>query len=446
MLAVYACGMIFQGAPASAGRANEAVFLAVSRMEFIADLHIHSRYSMATSRRLCPSVLHAWAQRKGITVVGTGDFTHPAWRRELQSELEPAEEGLFRLMPILAGKADLEVPDACRGQVRFMLSAEVSSIYRKGGKVRRVHTLIYARDFSTAERISRRLAKIGNLASDGRPILKLDCEELLKIVVDCGENAFVVPAHIWTPHFSVLGAFSDFNSIEECYGRHADEIFALETGLSSDPPMNWRLSALDRFTLVSNSDAHSGEKLGREANLFDTDLSFAAIVEALRAGDGESFRGTLEFFPQEGKYHYDGHRRCGIRLSPKETKKLGGLCPACGGKVTPGVCYRVDSLADRPEGYRPKNAPGFESLVPLQEVLAECIGKGSGTKAVARARDRLLAEFGPEFRVLREVPVEELQCAGVPRFAEAVRRLRAGEVRIAPGYDGQFGTVALFEV
>jgi len=414
-------------------------------MEFIADLHIHSRYSMATSRRLCPAALHVWAQRKGITVIATGDFTHPAWRGELQSQLEPAEEGLFRLTPMLAAKADLEVPGACRGDVRFMLSVEISSIYKKRGKTRRIHTLIYARDFKTAEGISNALGKIGKLASDGRPILKLDCEELLKIVVNFGESAFVVPAHIWTPHFSVLGAFSDFNSIEECYGPLADEIFALETGLSSDPPMNWRLSALDRFTLVSNSDAHSGEKLGREANLFNTDLSFAAMVKALRAKDGKSFRGTLEFFPQEGKYHYDGHRRCGRRLAPAETKKLRGCCPVCGGKVTLGVCHRVDALADRPEGFRPKNAPGFESLVPLQEILAECIGKGTGTKAVARARDKMLAEFGPEFRVLREVPVADLQSAGVQRFAEAIGRLRAGEVRIAPGYDGQFGTVTLFE-
>ena len=413
-------------------------------MRFIADLHIHSRYSMATSRQLCPALLHSWAQRKGITVVATGDFTHPAWRGELRAQFEPAENGLFCLAPLLRTEAEAEVPASCRGPVRFMLSVEINNIYRRGGKTRKVHNLVYARDFGTADAIAATLARIGNVNSDGRPIMKLDSEELLKLVADHGEDAFLIPAHIWTPHFSVLGAFSEFSSVEECYGPLADRIFALETGLSSDPPMNWRLSALDRFTLVSNSDAHSGEKLGREANLFDAELSFDGMVNALKARDGRSFLGTLEFFPQEGKYHYDGHRGCSMRLSPQETRHHGGMCPVCGKRVTLGVCSRVEALADRPKGFRPERAPGFESLVPLKEVLAAVLGKGQGTKAVARAYDGLLAEFGPELRILREVPVSELAAGGIPRLAEAIGRLRVGEVRIAPGYDGEFGTVDVF--
>lgn len=414
-------------------------------MKFIADLHIHSRYSMATSRKLCPASLHSWAQRKGIMVVATGDFTHPAWRDELRAQLEPAESGLFRLLPRLCAEADAEVPESCRAPVRFILSVEISSIYKKHGKTRKVHNLVYARDFKTADSIAKALAKIGNVASDGRPILKLDSEDLLKLVVDHGENAFLIPAHIWTPHFSVLGAFSDFNSVEECYGSLTKHIFAVETGLSSDPPMNWRLSALDKFALVSNSDAHSAGKLGREANLFDTELSFDGMVNALKTRDGKSFLGTLEFFPEEGKYHYDGHRACKTRMTPAETNRGNGLCPVCGKKVTIGVCYRVDTLADRPVGFRPKGAPGFESLVPLKEILSVALGKGPATKTVARAYDALLAEFGPEFGVLREAPIADLESANIPRLAEAVRRLRAGEVSIAPGYDGEFGTVSMFD-
>ena len=414
-------------------------------MKFIADLHIHSRYSMATSRSLCPASLHAWAQRKGITVVGTGDFTHPRWFDELRNQLEAAEDGLFRLLPLYEAEAGVDVPAACRREVRFMLSSEISSIYKKNGKTRKVHNLVYARDFKTAGRIRDALDKIGNIKSDGRPILGLDSRDLLKLVAEQGGDAFLVPAHIWTPHFSVLGAFSDFSSLEECYEELTPHIFAAETGLSSDPAMNWRLSSLDSVALISNSDAHSAEKLGREANLFDCDLSWAGMVEALKARDGQSFLGTLEFFPEEGKYHYDGHRACNVRLTPEETQRHGGLCPVCGKKVTLGVCHRVAALADRPEGFKPEGAPPFESIVPLKEILSESLGKGVSTKAVGLAYERLLGELGDEFHILRHAPLEDAERCEVPRIAEALRRLRAHDLAVQPGYDGEFGVVKIFE-
>jgi len=410
-------------------------------MRFIADFHIHSRFSMATSKAICPASLHVAAQCKGLTVIGTGDFTHPEWTRELRAQLEPVEPGLHRLKRKLASEADREVPASCRAEVLFVLTAEISNIYKRAGKTRKVHNLVLAPDFETIDRISAPLGKIGKLASDGRPILKLDSEELLRIVVNESDRAFVVPAHAWTPHFSVLGAFSGFSSIEECYGEFADKIFAIETGLSSDPAMNWRLSSLDRFTLMSNSDAHSPEKLGREANLFDAELSFDGIARALRNGDAKQFLGTLEFFPQEGKYHYDGHRRCGVRLAPAETERYGGLCPVCKRQVTLGVCHRVAALADRPEGFRPDGAPPFQRIVPLKEILAELFAVGTGTKRVATAYQRLLEKLGPELHILREAPVERIGQVGPDGLADAVGRVRRGEVRIAPGYDGEYGTV-----
>ena len=412
-------------------------------MKFIADLHIHSRFSMATSRDLCLGSLHAWAQRKGITIVGTGDFTHPGWFAELQAELEPAEAGLYRLLPLIRAEAEADVPASCRRDVRFMLTAEISSIYKKNGKTRKVHNLLFARDFETAGRIRDALGKIGNISSDGRPILKLDSKDLLKLVVAQGDSAFLVPAHIWTPHFSVLGAFSGFDSIEECFEELTPHVFAVETGLSSDPAMNWRLSVLDRFSLISNSDAHSPGKLGREANLFNTELSFDGMLKALKKKEDKSFVGTLEFFPQEGKYHYDGHRACRVRLTPAETKRHNGRCPSCGKKITLGVCHRVDALADRAEGFRPAGAPPFESLIPLKELLADALNVGAATKRVARAYDALLEQFGDEFHILREVPVAALEQSGIPHISEVIRRLRAKEVHIAPGYDGEFGTVTV---
>lgn len=413
-------------------------------MNYIADLHIHSRFSLATSRELRPTMLHHWARRKGIMVVGTGDFTHPTWFGELQSELEPAEDGLFKLLPLLKAEADAGVPEKCDKDVRFILSSEINNIYKRGGKTRKVHNLVYSRDFKTAARINKALVKIGKLTSDGRPILKMDSEDLLKIVVDQGPNAFLIPAHIWTPHFSVLGTFSNFSSLEECYGDLASHIFAIETGLSSDPPMNWRLSSLDRVALVSNSDAHSPEKLGREANLFDAELSWPGMVDALKARDGKGFRGTIEFFPEEGKYHYDGHRKCGVCLAPEFSQQQGDLCPGCGKKMTLGVCNRIAKLADRPADFKPDGALPFESVIALKTILSECLGVGPNTKKVRTAYDKLQEMFGSEFHILRDLDPDALDAADIPRLSEAITRMRDGDIVISPGYDGEFGTVKIF--
>ncbi|MBI4538833.1 MAG: UvrD-helicase domain-containing protein [Gemmatimonadetes bacterium] len=413
-------------------------------MRFVADLHIHSRHSRATSRDLDLPHLHAEAQRKGVTVVGTGDFTHPGWFRELQEQLVPAEEGLYRLRADLARAAEAEVPLACRRPVRFMLTVEISNIYKRGEAVRKVHNLIFVPDLEAAARLRAFLERVGNLASDGRPILGLDSRDLLAIAREAHERTVFVPAHIWTPWFSVLGAKSGFDSIEEAFGDLTPEIFAIETGLSSDPPMNWRISALDRFTLVSNSDAHSPAKLGREANLFDLELSYDAIRDALRTGDPARFLGTVEFFPEEGKYHLDGCRRCALRCLPRETREHGGRCPSCGKPITVGVLHRVDALADRAEGYRPEGAPPFRSLIPLGEILAEVHGVGAGTRTVARATETLIGALGPELEILRDVPLEEIERQGGSLMVEAIRRVRAGEIEIAPGYDGEFGTVRIF--
>jgi len=414
-------------------------------VRFIADFHIHSRFSIATSKDLNFQTLHRWAQLKGVTVVGTGDFTHPRWLEEIRENLDPAEEGLYRLRDDLAEKADARVPEACRGEVRFLLTVEISNIYKKADKTRKVHNVLFAPSIQAAERIVIALDKIGNIRSDGRPILGLDSRDLLEITLAEGDGSFLVPAHAWTPHFSVLGAFSAFGSVEECYGDLTDEIFAIETGLSSDPSMNWRLSSLDRFTLISNSDAHSAANLGREANLFDTDLSFDAIKRAMRRGDGRTFLGTIEFFPEQGKYHYDGHRACHARMTPADTAKHRGRCPTCGKKVTVGVMHRVETLADRPEGARPKGALPYERLVQLKNILAEALGVGPGTKKVENQYTKLLASLGPELHILRESPLADIRTASSSEVTvEAIRRVRAGQVHVEPGYDGEYGTVHIF--
>ena len=414
-------------------------------MPFVADLHIHSKYSRATSRDLDLEHLTRWAQLKGITVVGTGDFTHPAWFAELKEKLVPAEDGLFRLRDDLAAAVEREVPAACRRPVRFMLQVEISNIYKKDGRVRKVHNLCYVPDFDAAERFREALARIGNLESDGRPILGLDSRDLLEITLECDPRAFLIPAHIWTPWFSALGAQSGFDSIEECFGDLADHIFAVETGLSSDPPMNWRLSALDRYALVSNSDAHSPSKLGREAIVFDGELSYDGIAGALRSRDPARFLGTIEFYPEEGKYHFDGHRACGVRLSPREARERDGRCPACGKPVTRGVLSRVEELADRPDGARPATPAPYRSLVPMEEVLGSVLGVGAKSRAVEREYVRLLGRFGPELEVLRDTPLEDLDRAGGPLLAEAVRRVRDGELHIAAGFDGEYGVIRIFD-
>ena len=396
---------------------------------YIADLHIHSKYSRATSKELEPEPLDAWARRKGIGLVGTGDFTHPTWRAELRDKLAEAEEGLYTLKG--AG------PDA----PRFVITGEISSIYKKNGKVRKVHSLILLPHLEAAETLSRRLEAIGNLHSDGRPILGLDCRDLLEITLESCPDAVFIPAHIWTPHFSLFGAFSGFDTIGECFGDLTGHIHALETGLSSDPTMICRCSALDGYTLVSNSDAHSPSKLGREANLLDTGLSYPELARAIQTGEG--FHGTIEFFPEEGKYHFDGHRNCGVCLSPVEAEAAGGVCPVCGKRLTTGVLHRVEQLADRPEGYIRPDARPFESLVPLPEVIAASEGGSAAGKKVGAKYEAMLAALGPEFTILREVPVEDIRAAAGPCVAEGIRRLRAGQVVRRPGYDGAYGVIEL---
>lgn len=408
-------------------------------MQFIADLHIHSRYSRACSRDLTPENLCRWGQLKGINVIGTGDFTHPLWVEELQEKLEPADNNLLILKK---GLWPDNVPQSCRGEVNFLLSTEISCIYKKDGKTRKVHALVFVPDFASALRLNSALAKIGNIRSDGRPILGLDARKLLEMVLDVSPTAMLVPAHAWTPHFSVFGAVSGFDSLEECFGDLTHHIYAIETGLSSDPAMNWRLSALDRITLISNSDAHSPAKLGREATIFDTEMSYNGIMEAIKSGKGLS--GTIEFFPEEGKYHSDGHRECGMRLTPQETVQHDYRCPSCGKKVTVGVLHRVGKLADRPEGFKPPGSPSYHSIIPLQEVIAETLKVGPASKRVQQMYFNMLEKLGNEFSILLKIPTAEIAAAASPQIADAIDRMRTGNIRIEPGYDGEFGTIRIF--
>jgi uncharacterized protein (TIGR00375 family) len=412
-------------------------------MEYIADLHIHSAFSMATSRESTLAGLFSWARVKGIQLVGTGDFTHPGWLRLLRKELEPTEPGLFRLKREKQVPSPLPGVGPSEGQVRFLLSAEISCIYKRYGVTRKVHNLLYVPDFPAAGRISARLATIGNIAADGRPILGLDSRDLLEILLDEAPEGFLVPAHIWTPWFSLFGSRSGFDSIEECFGDLASHVFALETGLSSDPQMNRLISALDRFALVSNSDCHSPAKLGREANLFATGFDFFSMRDAIRNNHRETFRGTIEFFPEEGKYYADGHRACRICLDPHETGLQGLRCPVCAKPLTVGVQHRVMELADREEPVYKADAPVFFSLVPLPELLSEILGVGPSSKEVMRHYAEAISRFGSEFNLLLHSPLEEIS-RQAPLLGEAVGRVRSGRVIRRPGYDGEFGMIRVF--
>jgi uncharacterized protein (TIGR00375 family) len=412
-------------------------------MEYIADLHIHSSFSMATSRESTLAGLFAWAQIKGIQLVGTGDFTHPGWLRLLQKELEPVEPGLFRL------KEEKQVPSPLpgvipsAGPVRFLLSAEISCIYKRYGATRKVHNLLYVPDFSAAERISARLAAIGNIVADGRPILGLDSRDLLEILLDEAPEGFLVPAHIWTPWFSLFGSRSGFDSIEECFGDLTSHVFALETGLSSDPQMNRMISALDRFALISNSDCHSPAKLGREASLFATGFDYFSLRDAIRNNCRDSFRGTIEFFPEEGKYFADGHRSCKICLDPQEKLSQELRCPVCAKPLTIGVKHRLMELADREEPVYPAGSPEFFSLVPLPELLSEILGVGTSSKEVMRHYGETINRFGNEFNLLLHAPVKDISRQS-QLLGEAVGRVRDGRVIRRPGYDGEFGVIRVF--
>ena len=414
--------------------------------QFLADLHIHSRFSRATSKELDFRLLAAWSRVKGLDVLGTGDFTHPEWMAEIGEQLEPEDNGLFRLrddrrlerrLPWLEGYA---LP----GRTRFMLVTEISSIYKAGGKVRKIHNLVFMPTLDAARSFTARLEKVGNLASDGRPILGLPARDLLEMVLQTDPSAFLVPAHVWTPWFSLFGSKSGFDTVEECFGDLSSEIFAMETGLSSDPAMNRMLSALDRYRMISNSDAHSGENLGREANIFSGPPSYAGILGALRGEAlGHKFQGTVEFFPEEGKYHLDGHRKCNVVMEPHETRARGGLCPVCGKPLTVGVLNRVMELADREQPVQPPNQPGFMSLVPLPEIISEILGVGPKTKKTRAFYARCIARFGSEMDILRLTPPEDLAKVS-PVLAEAVTRMRRGEVVRRPGFDGEYGVISVF--
>jgi len=409
-------------------------------MRFIADLHIHSKYSRATSSNMSFENIHRWAQIKGITVVGTGDFTHPSWFNEIKVKLEVKNNNLLELRD---NYTDKDIPHSCRSKVYFMLTSEISCIYRKNERLRKIHSLVFVPDLAAAAKLNTALSKIGNISSDGRPILGLDAKELFKIVLDTSDASMLIPAHAWTPHFSVFGASSGFDSLDECFEELTPNIYAIETGLSSDPVMNWRLSSLDTITLVSNSDAHSPKKLGREANILDCELSYKALTDAIKTREG--FKGTVEFFPEEGKYHYDGHRACGISLSPRETIKHNYRCPVCGKKITVGVMHRVEKLADREHGFRPLYAPSFHSLIPLQELISEALKVGVQSKAVERMYFQLIQRLGNEFTILLDSPLDEIERAGTPLIREALSRMRSGNVHIAPGYDGEYGKITIFE-
>jgi len=400
-------------------------------MIFAADFHIHSKYSRATSPLMNLENLDKWAKIKGIKVLGTGDFTHPDWFKNLKTKLEPAEAGLFKLKNSIS-------------PTRFILTSEISCIYSKNNKVRKIHIIIFADSLDAVDKINFQLAKIGNLKADGRPILGLDAKELAKIALNISEHSLVIPAHIWTPWFAIFGSKSGFDTIEECFEEYTKYIYAVETGLSSDPAMNWRLSQLDKVTLISNSDAHSLQKIGREANIFDTEVNYQSIFDAIKFKNTKKFLYTIEFFPEEGKYHYDGHKTCDLCLSPQESKKYNNICPRCGKTLTIGVLNRVEKLADRPEGFKPKNIIPFKSLIPLQEIIAESVGKSVASKEVVKQYNNLTVKLGSEFKILLEASHEEIKKNSLPEIADGIIRVRKGKVFIEPGYDGVYGKIKIF--
>ncbi len=397
-------------------------------MRFYADLHIHSKYSRATSKEMIlPNIAEA-AKDKGLTIVATSDFTHTLWREHLKSELTQNQNGLFPYNGLY-----------------FILEVEVCNMYAKKGKFRKIHNIVFVPSFDDADRISEALNKYGKLESNGRPILSLDSRDMVDIIRHVSKDAFIVPAHIWTPHFSLFGAFSGFDSIEECFEDYTDEIFALETGLSSDPQMNWRNSKLDRFTLISNSDAHSPHNLGREANCFDCNIDYFEIMDTLKNKDKKRLPYTIEFFPEEGKYHYDGHRKCNVRIAPDEAINHNNICPKCGRKITIGVLHRIYQLSDRKENQIPENAIPFKHLVPLREIISKVLSVGTETLTVEREYRKLINKFGNEFSCLIDAQYEELDSLVGEKLAEAIIRVRDGKVTILPGYDGVYGEVKIVE-
>lgn len=396
-------------------------------MRIVADFHIHSRYSRATSSSLDLDQLARWARVKGIGLLGTGDATHPLWMTELKAKLKPTSGGLYEYQGVL-----------------FTLTAEVNANFFSGGTNHRIHNLLFLPSIEVAEKLNARLGHHGDLTSDGRPTLNLSARDLVKLSLEASPDILIVPAHAWTPHFSIFGANSGFDTVEECFQDQAKEIFCLETGLSSDPAMNWRLSQLDRYTLISNSDSHSASRIGREANVFDCEPRYPEILEILKTKDDKRFLYTIEFFPEEGKYHFDGHRNCKIRISPQEALERQNRCPSCGRKVTIGVMHRVEDLADRPADYRPAKKFPFKRLVPLDQIISEAIGVGVQSKAVETEYLNLVQKIGTEFAILVDLPEETLRKSVRPKIAEGILRVRRGEIEILPGYDGEYGEVKIF--
>ena len=410
-------------------------------MKYIADLHVHSKYSRATAKNLDLENLYIQAQIKGIDLVGSGDFTHPQWFEELCTKLMPAEDGFFKLREELEHAADQQVPASCRAEVRFILQTEISNIYKKNNKTRKNHNLIFLPDLESAAHFNARLDAIGNIKSDGRPILGLDARNLLEIMLEISSHGFLIPAHIWTPWFSMLGSKSGFDSVQECFEDLSPHIFAVETGLSSDPPMNWRITMLDNLALVSNSDAHSPAKLGRNANIIDSEFSFKGLRSALQNHNIE----TINLYPEEGKYHFDGHRKCNVCLAPAQTIAMGNNCPVCKQPLTLGVLYRVEALADRPKGQKPVNRPSHQYIIPLAEILSEILKVGPQSKRVGRHYQHAIERLGPELHILRLVPQEEIDKAVInPLLGKAVTKMRRGHIHVSPGYDGEYGRITVF--
>ncbi|MDD5144559.1 MAG: endonuclease Q family protein [Candidatus Pacebacteria bacterium] len=400
-------------------------------MKFIADFHIHSKYSRATSKNMDLKGLDEGARIKGVNVMGTGDFTHPQWLDYLKNNLVPAEEGLFKLKKEEKG-------------TRFILTSEISCIYSQDNRVRKIHIIVLAPSFDVVDKINGRLAEIGNLKADGRPILGLGAKDLAKIIFDSSQDCMAIPAHCMTPWFGIFGSKSGFTSVKECFGEYAEYIYALETGLSADPLTLWRIPDGRRLALISNSDAHSPRKIGREANVFDTEVSYSSIIEAIKTKDPKKFLYTIEFYPEEGKYHFDGHRNCEVRLSPQETEKYGGTCPVCGKPLTVGVLNRAEKLSDKKEGFIPEGAIPFRSLVPLEEIVADALAQNIGTKEVLKQHNNLIEKLGSEFNILLNVTEQDLAAATLPEITEGIIRVREGKVQKEPGYDGVYGKISIF--
>ncbi len=404
-------------------------------MRQIADLHIHSKYSRACSRDLTLENIDAVCRRKGVDIIATGDFTYPEWFKSIKQDLlEIKNSGLYRLK------------SAKDEKIKFLLSTEVSLIYKKFDKVRRLHIVLHAPNIKAVEELNKFLDKKYNIRSDGRPILGMSAEELIKICLKINPDFLIYPAHIWTPWFAVFGSKSGFNSLEEAFGDYVEHIFAYETGLSSDPEMNWRLSMLDGLTLLSNSDAHSLPNIAREATVFDLKtITYKEIINAIKIKDKQKIKYTIEFYPEEGMYHYDGHRLCGVSMAPAETKKHRGICPVCKKPLVVGVMYRVDELADRVSGFKPNNVPGFKKLVELDKIIAAALDvKSRKAKKVQMEYDRIIRAGKTEMNILLDMHIKEIKQITLPRIAEGISRVRAGKLRVIPGFDGQYGRIEIF--